>query len=189
MIAVPLLRQLVASVRLMFVLTLVLGVIYPAVVWGLGQGVAPDQAAGSPVTHHSRVIGSSLLGQAVTDPALFHPRPSTSAYAGGTSGGSNLAESSGDQASAVAERHTAYTGIAEGEPTADALTASASGLDPDISPAFARAQVVRVAAATHLDPARVALLVEEHTTGRQFGFLGEPRVNVLELNLALEALR
>jgi K+-transporting ATPase ATPase C chain len=185
----PFVRQLVAAVRMLLVLTLVLGVLYPALVWGLGRGVARDQADGSLLSRGSQVIGSSLLGQAVTDPALFHPRPSTSEYAGGTSGGSNLAESSQDQASAVTERRTAYAEIAEGEPTADALTASASGLDPDISPELARAQVARVATATGLDPARVARLVEEHTAGRQLGFLGEPRVNVLELNLALDRLR
>ncbi|MEO7269919.1 MAG: K(+)-transporting ATPase subunit C [Knoellia sp.] len=185
----PLLRQLVASARMMLVLTLALGVLYPALVWGVGRAVASDQADGSLITRNGQVIGSSLLGQAVTDPALFHPRPSTSEYAGGTSGGSNLAESSHDQASAVAERRTAYAEIAEGEPTAGALTASASGLDPDISPEFAQAQVARVAAATGLDPARVAQLVEDHTAGRQLGFLGEPRVNVLELNLALDRLR
>lgn len=182
-------RQLLAALRMMLVLTLVLGVLYPALVWGLGRGVAHDQADGSLTTRDGQVIGSSLLGQAVTDPALFHPRPSTSEYAGGTSGGSNLAESSEDQATAVAERRTAYAEIAEGEPTADALTASASGLDPDISPEFAKAQVNRVAAATGLDPAKVSRLVDENTAGRQLGFLGEPRVNVLELNLALERLR
>ncbi|MFC7488605.1 K(+)-transporting ATPase subunit C [Knoellia sp. CPCC 206453] len=184
----PLIRQLVASARMMLVLTLALGVLYPALVWGIGRAV-PAQADGSLITRNSQVIGSSLLGQAVTDPTLFHPRPSTSEYAGGTSGGSNLAESSKDQATAVAERHAAYARVAEGEPTADALTTSASGLDPDISPKFAQAQVVRVATATGLDPARVARLVEEHTAGRQLGFLGEPRVNVLELNLALDRLR
>ncbi|EAP98957.1 potassium-transporting ATPase C chain [Janibacter sp. HTCC2649] len=189
MIAMSPVRQLLASLRMMLVLTLALGVVFPALVWGVGRAVAGDQAAGSLVHRDGAVVGSSLLGQAVKDPALFHPRPSTSEYAGDTSGGSNLAESSADQATAIAERRTAYADIAEGQPTADALTASASGLDPDISPEFARAQVARVAAATGLDATRVAQLVREHTTGRQLGFLGEPRVNVLELNLAVDALR
>ncbi|WP_353950187.1 K(+)-transporting ATPase subunit C [Knoellia sp. S7-12] len=184
-----LVRQLLAALRMMLVLTLILGVLYPALVWGLGQGVASDRADGSLISRDGEVIGSSLIGQAITDPTLFHPRPSTSEYAGGTSGGSNLAESSQDQATAIAERRTAYADIAEGEPTADALTASASGLDPDISPEFAQAQVKRVASATGIDPARVSQLVEENTAGRQLGFLGEPRVNVLELNLALDDLR
>ena len=188
MITMSLVRQLVASLRMMLVLTLVVGVAYPALVWGVGRGVADGQADGSLVIHDSRVVGSSLLGQATDDPAQFHPRPSISEYAGGVSGGSNLAETSTDQAAAIAERRTAYAEIAEGEPTADALTASASGLDPHISPEFARAQVTRVAAATGLDPAKVARLVEDHVTGRQLGFLGEPRVNVLELNLALSDL-
>lgn len=183
------LRQLLASLRMMLVLTVVLGVLYPALVWGLGQGLATDRADGSLLHHDDQVVGSSLLGQAVTDPALFHPRPSASEYAGGTSGGSNLAESSADQATAVAERHTAYADIAEGEPPADALTASASGLDPHISPAFARAQVARVSTASGVDRATVEELVADQTDGRQLGFLGEPRVNVLELNLALDALR
>lgn len=178
-------RQLLAALRMMLVLTLALGVAYPALVWGVGRVAVSDRADGSLVSRDGVVIGSSLLGQAVTDPGLFHPRPSTSAYAGSVSGGSNLAESSKDQATAVAERRTAYADIAEGEPTADALTASASGLDPDVSPAFAQAQVARVAAATGLDRQSVAALVRDHTSGRQLGFLGEPHVNVLELNRAL----
>ncbi|MFC7492220.1 MULTISPECIES: K(+)-transporting ATPase subunit C [unclassified Knoellia] len=185
----PFVRQLLAALRMMLVLTLVLGVLYPALVWGLVRGVARDQADGSLTTRDGQVIGSSLLGQAVTDPALFHPRPSVNEYAGGVSGGSNLAESSQDQATAVAERRAAYAEIAVGEPTGDALTASASGLDPHISPAFAKAQVTRVAAAAGLDRSVVARLVEDHTAGRQLGFLGEPRVNVLELNLALRDLK
>lgn len=173
----------------MLVLTLVVGVAYPALVWGIGQLGAGDKADGSLVTRDGTVVGSSLLGQAFTDPGVFHSRPSTSEYAGGTSGGSNLAQSSADQATAVAERRAAYAKIAAGEPTADALTASASGLDPDVSPAFAHAQVARVAAETGLESHVVSDLVDEHTSGRQLGFLGEPRVNVLALNLALKNLR
>ena len=182
-------RQLLAALRLLAVLTLLTGLAYPAGVWAVGQVVAREQAAGSLVREDGRVIGSRLLGQAVTDPRLFQPRPSTSAYAGGTSGGSNLAASSAEQATAVAERRTAYAGIGGGEAAADALTASASGLDPHVTPANARAQVVRVARATGLGEATVMGLVDSHTEGRQLGFLGQPRVNVLELNLALERLR
>ena len=182
-------RQLLAASRLLLVLTVLTGLAYPAAVWAVGQGVAREQAAGSLVVEDGSVVGSRLLGQAVTDPRLFQPRPSASEYAGDTSGGSNLAASSADQATAVAERRRAYAGIGEGEPPADALTASASGLDPHITPANARAQVVRVAAANGVDEATVLRLVEAHTEGRQLGFLGQPRVNVLELNLAVVDLR
>ena len=182
-------RQLLAALRLLLVLTVVTGVAYPAAVWAVGQTAARDRAAGSLVREKGHVLGSRLLGQAVTDPRLFQPRPSTSAYAGDTSGGSNLAASSAEQASAVAQRRTAYAGIGEGEPPADALTASASGLDPHITPANARAQAPRVARVSGMDEATVMDLVRSHTEGRQLGFLGQPRVNDLVLTLAGERLR
>lgn len=180
------LRQLVASLRMLLVLTLLLGVGYPALVWGVGQVALRDRADGSLVSRDGVVVGSSLLGQQFTDPRWFQGRPSVSGYAGGVSGGSNLAATSPDQVGAVRDRQAAWARVGEGSAPADALTASASGLDPHISPANALAQVTRVAAENGLDETEVRRLVDAHTRGRSLGFLGEPRVNVLELNLALE---
>ena len=178
-------RQSWAGLRAMLVFTVLFGLLYPAVVWGVGQVAARDQSAGSLVSVDGTVVGSSLIGQKWTGTQWFWGRPSASSYSGDTSGGSNLSGSAlGDE---VAKRAAA----AELDPAtsaADALTASASGLDPHISPAYAAAQVARVAAARGLDVARVRTLVAEHTQGRIGGFLGEPRVNVLELNVALERL-
>ena len=181
-------RQLWASVRMLLVLTLLLGVLYPAAIWAIGEAGFRDQAAGSLLRRDGVVIGSSLLGQQIAGEGWFTSRPSASAYAGDTSGGTNLAASSPDQVKAVRDRAEAYHAAYWVGAPADALTASASGLDPHISPANARAQVQRVAAARGLDPAAVARLVSAHTQGRTMGYLGEPRVNVLELNLALETI-
>lgn len=176
-------KQSWAGLRVMLVFTVLLGLLYPAVVWGAGQLVARDQAAGSLVSVDGRVVGSSLIGQRWSGAEWFHGRPSASDYTGDTSGGSNLSGSA--LADEVAKRASA-AGLDPAAAPADALTASGSGLDPDISPAYADAQVARVAAARGLDPARLRALVAEHTTGRQLGFLGQPRVDVLALNLALE---
>ena len=170
---------------MLLVLTLLVGVLYPAVIWGVGRAGLSDRADGSLVVRDGAVVGSSLLGQDFTGPQWFHGRPSASAYAGGVSGGSNLAATSLDQVEAVRERQAAWAGVGEGTAPADALTASGSGLDPHVSPATAIAQVPRVAAANGLGEAVVRRLVDVHTEGRSLGFLGEPRVNVLELNLAL----
>jgi K+-transporting ATPase ATPase C chain len=180
------LRQLVASLRMLLVLTGLLGVLYPAVVWGVGQVAFGEQAHGSLVRHGGVVVGSSLLGQDFTDPRFFQGRPSASGYAGGVSGGSNLAAAARDQRRAVGERSTSYAATNSAPAPADALTASGSGVDPHISPANARGQVSRVAAANGLDPSEVMRLVQAHTQPRSLGFLGEPRVNVLELNLAVQ---
>ncbi|GAB3065775.1 potassium-transporting ATPase subunit KdpC [Intrasporangium mesophilum] len=178
-------RQSWAGLRAMIVLTVLLGLLYPAVVWGVGQVVARDQAAGSLVSVNGHVAGSSLIGQQWTGDQWFWGRPSASDYSGDTSGGSNLSGSA--LADEVAKR-AAAAGLDQATAPADALTASGSGLDPHISPAYAAAQVARVAAARGLPEDRVAALVAEHTQGRSAGFLGEPRVNVLELNLALARL-
>ena len=185
-------RQYAAALRLMLALTVLLGVVYPAVVYGVGRAGLSSQADGSLVEQDGKVVGSSLLGQHFTGDRWFHGRPSASDYAGDSSGGSNLAASSEAQVTAVAERRKA---VSEAEAIhdsndsdaipADALTASASGLDPHVSPSYADLQVARVAKATGLDTVDVQRLVETHTQGRTLGFLGEPRVNVLELNLAL----
>jgi K+-transporting ATPase ATPase C chain len=169
----------------MIVFTVLLGVLYPAAVWGVGQVVARDQAAGSLLSDGSRVVGSSLIGQQWSGDQWFWGRPSASDYSGDTSGGSNLS------GSALADKAAKRAQASALNPTAapaDALTASGSGLDPHISPAYAAAQVPRVAAARGLPDSTVSALVSEHTQGRVAGFLGEPRVNVLELNLALERL-
>jgi K+-transporting ATPase ATPase C chain len=180
------LRQLVASLRMLLVLTLLLGVLYPALVWGVGRTGLAAGADGSLVSRHGVVVGSSLLGQEFTDDRWFHGRPSASEYAGGVSGGSNLAASAQDQVDAVSDRQSAWAAVGEGRAPADASTASGSGLDPHVSPATALAQVPRVAAANALPQTVVRKLVEAHTQGRSMGFVGEPRVNVLELNLAIE---
>ena len=171
---------------MLLVLTVLLGVLYPAVVWGVGRVGLSGRADGSLVSRDGAVVGSSLLGQDFRGPQWFHGRPSVSAYAGAVSGGSNLAATSQAQVEAVRERQAAWAGVGEGAAPPDALSASGSGLDPHVSPANAIAQVPRVAAANGLSDAVVRRLVDAHTEGRSLGFLGEPRVNVLELNLALE---
>ena len=180
-------RQLSASLRMLAVLTLLLGVLYPAMIWGVGHLGLTRQAEGSRIEQGGVVVGSSLLGQNFTDARHFHGRPSASDYAGGVSGGTNLYASSPDQQGAVADRQSAYTTAnGEAEPPADALTASGSGLDPHISPENAIVQAPRVAAANALDEKVVLAMVRDHTQARVLGFLGEPRVNVLELNLAVD---
>jgi K+-transporting ATPase ATPase C chain len=174
---------------MLLALTLVCGVGYPLVVLGIGQAVAHGSANGSLVDHDG-VVGSSSLGQQVTDPQWFQGRRSASEYAGNTSGGSNLGPTDPKQAQAVSQARDALVAAnpqASGPPPADALTASASGLDPDISPAYASWQVPRVAAARGLSAPQVQTLVDAHTKGRLLGFLGQPRVNVTDLNLALAA--
>ena len=179
-------KQSLAGLRAMLVLTVLLGVLYPALVWGLGQVVARDQAAGSLVSFGGRVVGSSLIGQQWQGDEWFHGRPSASDYAGDTSGGTNLGAGAALDA-AVAERARA-AGLDPAGAPADAVTASGSGLDPHISPEYAAAQVERVAVARGLDVGQVRSLVAAHTQGRSAGFLGQPRVDVLELNLALARL-
>ena len=179
-------KQSLAGLRVMLVLTVLLGVLYPAAVWGIGQVAAREQAAGSLVSFDGRTVGSSLIGQQWQGDEWFHSRPSASDYSGQTSGGTNLGPGA-DLDAEVAERAQA-AGLDPATAPADALTASGSGLDPDISPAYAVTQVERVAAARGIDAARIRQLVDEHVRGRTAGFLGQPRVDVLELNLALARL-
>jgi potassium-transporting ATPase KdpC subunit len=181
-------RQLSAAVRILLILTVICGVAYPLVVLGVGQAIAHDRANGSLLDRNGTVVASSSLGQQVTDPQWFQGRRSASEYAGDTSGGTNLGPNDPKQAQALSEARDALVAAnpqAAGPPPADALTASASGLDPDISVAYATWQVPRVAAARGLNAGRVQALVENYTKGRILGFLGQPRVNVTELNLAL----
>jgi len=178
---------------LLALFTVLTGVIYPLVVTGIAQLVFPRQANGSLIVKDGKPVGSSLIGQPFDDPKYFWSRPSATtpyAYNAGASTGSNLSPTNPDLVKAVQGRVDALR-AADPENTApvpvDLVTASASGLDPHISPASALYQVHRVAKARKLDEAVVQRLVEQHTAGRWLGVLGEPRVNVLELNLALDA--
>ncbi|MEN2738571.1 K(+)-transporting ATPase subunit C [Microbacterium sp. X-17] len=193
------LRTTGVAIRAMLLFTLVLGVLYTLVVTGLGQLIFPGQANGSTVTGASgQVVGSALIGQAFTDasgnalPQYFQSRPSAAGdgYDAGASGGSNLGPNNPDLVAAIGQRQQAIAdldGVRIADIPADAVTASASGLDPDISVANALLQVDRVATARGLTPDVVRQLVESHIQPRDLGFLGEPRVNVLALNLALDA--
>jgi K+-transporting ATPase ATPase C chain len=157
-------KQSRAALRAMIVLTVVFGLLYPALVWGVGQVVARDRAAGSLVEVNGSVVGSHLIGQQWDGDRWFHGRPSASGYAGDTSGGSNL---SGSALAAEVTKRAGVTGLDPRSAPADALTASGSGLDPDISPAYALSQVARVASARGLEPSRLRALVAEHAAGRQ----------------------
>ena len=186
------LRQSLAGLRLLLVLTVVLGLAYPLAVYGVGR-LVPDKADGSMLTVDGRVVGSRLLGQAFDGDEWFLPRPSVAGdgYDPLASGASNLGPENPDLLATVTERKQEVAdreGVDQSAVPADAVTASGSGLDPDISPEYARLQVDRVARARGLDPDAVRQLVDDHVQGRDLGFLGEPRVNVLELNAALAVL-
>ncbi|WP_262851185.1 K(+)-transporting ATPase subunit C [Mumia quercus] len=186
--ATGLLRQTATGLRILLVLTVILGIGYPAAVWAVGQVVAADRANGQIVEVDGQPVGSALLGQTFDDPGLFHTRPSAAEYDGLASAASNLGPSNPDLLAAIEERRAAVAEEEGVDPTdvpADALTASGSGLDPHISPAYADLQVARVARAQGLDPSAVRELVAEHTDGRTLGFLGEEGVNVLLLNIAV----
>lgn len=185
-------RQLLPAILVLVALTVLTGIAYPLMVTGVSQVVFPGRADGSLIRDGDRIVGSRLIGQAFGGPRYFHPRPSAAGdgYDGTASGASNLGPSSADLLAAVSERAAAFrveNGLAAGAPVpVDAVTASASGLDPHISPGNARLQAPRVARARSLPVATVLTLVARHTKGRRLGILGEPTVNVLELNLALD---
>ena len=185
-------RQLLTGLLVLIALTVLTGIVYPLAVTGVAQVAFPGRADGSLIRDGDRIVGSSLIGQAFTQPRYFHSRPSAAGdgYDGTASGASNLGPSSDDLLAAVRERVAAYraeNGLAvDAAVPVDAVTASASGLDPHISPANARLQAPRVARTRGLAPATVLGLVAKHTEGRRLGVLGEPTVNVLELNLALD---
>ncbi|HEX5650641.1 MAG TPA: potassium-transporting ATPase subunit KdpC [Steroidobacteraceae bacterium] len=174
-------------------LTLLTGVVYPLVVTGIARLAFPDQASGSIVTQRGRAAGSRLLGQPFTRPEYFWGRPSATSpqpYNGAASAGSNLAPTNPALAEAVAARVATLRAADpyDAQPVpVDLVTASGSGLDPHISLAAAEYQVPRVARARNMTAAHVRRLVAEHTEGRTLGLLGEPRVNVLALNLALDS--
>ncbi|MCR6031489.1 potassium-transporting ATPase subunit KdpC [Nocardioides sp. zg-579] len=185
-------RQSLAALRMLLVLTVLLGVVYPVAVWAAGQAFGA-RAAGQPVEVDGTVVGSRLLGQQFEGEAWFHSRPSANDHDSLASAPSNLGPSSADLLALVAERRAAVAateGVEEGDVPPDAVTASGSGLDPHVSPAYAALQAPRVARANGLELSVVEELVDEHTDGRSLGFLGEPGVNVLALNVAvLEARR
>jgi K+-transporting ATPase ATPase C chain len=181
------LAHLRTSVVLLALFTVILGIAYPLAMTGLGQALLPHQANGSLIVRDGKIIGSELIGQAFARPDYFWGRPSAAGqgYDARSSSGSNLGPSS----KALADRIKADAAHYGGDPAAipsDLLTASASGLDPDISPAAARFQVARVASARNLPADQVMLLVERAIEPAPFGILGDPRVNVLKLNLALD---
>lgn len=181
-------RQLVAAARLLLVLTVLLGVLYPAAVWAVGRAV-PDRADGSLLRVDGTAVGSRLLGQGFEGDQWFQSRPSAGDWDGLASALSNLGPSNPDLLEAVDERRAEVAereGVDPSEVPPDALTASASGLDPHISPEYADLQVPRVARERGLSEDAVRALVDRATSGRALGFLGEPTVNVLELNASLE---
>jgi K+-transporting ATPase ATPase C chain len=186
------LRQIGPAIIALLVFTVITGLAYPLVVTGVAQLFWRDKANGSLVKADGVVVGSSLIGQQFSDPKYFHPRPSAAGtgYDGLASGGSNLGPTNPDFLKSIEDRVAAYRQENNLPATqtvpVDAVTASASGLDPEISVANAKLQAARVAAARGMTVDQVMGLVNAHTAGRQWGFLGEPGVNVLDLNLALD---
>ena len=209
----PVLRQYVAALRTLLVLTVITGVVYPLALTGIAQVVLPDNADGSLVRHNGATVGSDLVGQGFTrpvtknsspvkdadgnpvmaaDPRYFQSRPSAAGtgYDPLSTSASNLGPDNRDLVTAVRQRRAAAAkleGVSPARVPPDALLASGSGLDPQISPVYARLQVPRVARERGLSRRQVSALVAAHVQGRTLGFLGEPRVNVLLLNLALDA--
>lgn len=183
-------RDLITSLLVLLTMTLILGVGYPFAVWGVGQIAFAKQANGSLIEKDGKIIGSELIGQNFTSPQYFHARPSAagSGYDAGASGGSNLGPTSDKLIKRIeGDAETMQADHPGKAIPADLVTTSASGLDPHISPAAAEFQVPRVARARNMSEADVRKLVAQFTEGRQLGFLGEPRVNLLLLNLALDA--
>ncbi|MDX3092326.1 MULTISPECIES: potassium-transporting ATPase subunit KdpC [unclassified Streptomyces] len=191
-------RMVWAALRMLFVLTVVTGILYPLAVTGIGQALFHDNANGSIVKVDGKEVGSKLIGQSWNikgtdqpDPKWFQGRPSNSNYDPLATGSSQLGASNPKlvkMVKAAKEQVAAFNGVDESEVPKDAVTGSASAIDPDISPAYADIQVKRVAKANGLTVARVQKLVDEHTDGRTVGFLGEPHANVLELNIELREL-
>lgn len=184
------LSRLKTALRLAIVTLVLTGVVYPLVVTGISAVLFPRQSAGSLVTDGERIVGSALIGQRFETPGYFHSRPSTADYDALASGGSNLGPTSAVLRDSVSARVIAareLEGLADSETVpVDMVTASASGLDPHITPASARLQAPRVADARGMTVDSVLALVEKHTEGPTLGIIGESRVNVLLLNLELD---
>jgi len=186
-------RQFRPAIMLTLVLCVLTGVIYPGVITGIAQLIFPHQANGSLVTVNGKVVGSALIGQPFTRPEYFHPRPSAAGngYDASASSGTNKGPTDRKLADTMVAGAVAQVvqedGAVKGNIPSDMVTSSGSGLDPDISPANAFLQVARVARARGVDSARIRALVDRHVTGRQFGILGDPRVNVLLLNIAIDS--
>jgi K+-transporting ATPase ATPase C chain len=201
-----LVRQHIAALRMLLAFTVLCGIIYPVVMWGVAQAAFKNQADGSLVTSNGKVVGSSLLCQEFVDakgnalPQYFQPRPSSAVNSAdktdygcdpGYSAAANLGPNNSTLLTTVKQLQqqiSAFDHVPVSEIPPDAVTSSGSGLDPDISPQYADIQVARVAAARHVPVASVQSLVSKYTQGRSLGFLGEPRVDVLTLNIALNAL-
>ncbi|MBC7270000.1 MAG: potassium-transporting ATPase subunit KdpC [Streptomyces sp.] len=191
-------RMAWAALRMLLVLTVVTGVLYPLAVTGVGQALFRDQANGSVVEVDGREVGSKLMGQSwylpgtdQPDPKCFQGRPSNSGYDPLSTGSGQLGASDPtlvEDVRAALKQVAAFNGVPESEVPKDAVTGSASAVDPHISPRYADIQVQRVAEANGLSVAQVRKLVDDHTDGRTFGFMGEPHVNVLELNIAVRDL-
>jgi K+-transporting ATPase ATPase C chain len=188
-------RQLLPALRMVLVLTVLTGLAYPLLVTGIAQGLFPEQANGSFLRRDGELVGSSLQGQVFTADRYFHARPSAAGetgYDASATSGSNDGPTNEEFLAVVEQRVAAYREAnelpADVRVPVDAVTASGSGLDPNITPANARLQAPRVAAARGLDEQRVLDLVDEYSAGPTLGILGEDRVNVVELNLALDAL-
>lgn len=188
-------RQIGAAIRTLVVMTVILGLAYPLLITGIGQLLFRDRANGSVIEVDGEPVGSSLLAQPFADadgtalPEYFQPRPSAYEYSPLSSGASNQGPSNAELIAAIEERVAAVAeleGVPEDEVPVDAVTASGSALDPHISPEYAELQVPRIATERGLGEDEVRDLVDEHTDGRTLGFLGDPRVNVLELNIALD---
>ena len=197
-------RHIRPAIMMIIVMTIITGLIYPLGMTGIAQLVFPQQANGSLITKDGKVIGSALIGQNFTSDKYFWGRPSATTepdpkdpsktvpvpYAADNSGGSNLGPTSKALVGRVKDQAAALAKTNPGTPIpADLVTASGSGLDPDVTPAGALFQVPRVAKARNLPETQVRQLVEDHITGRLLGIIGEPHVNVLKLNLALDALK
>jgi len=186
-------KQVWPAIAMTLVLCVITGLIYPGVVTGLAQVLFPRQANGSLVVLNGRVVGSALIGQPFTRPEYFHPRPSAAGtgYDASASSATNKGPTDAKLADTLIaqamESAVKNDGAIKGHIPADMVTSSASGLDPDISPANARLQVSRVARARGVPEAQIAGIVARHIQARQFGFFGEPRVNVLLLNIAVDS--
>jgi K+-transporting ATPase ATPase C chain len=186
-------NQLRPALMMTLVLCVITGLIYPGVVTALAQLLFPRQANGSLVSVNGKVVGSAIIGQPFTQPYYFHPRPSAAGngYDDTLSGGTNLGPTSAKLADTLianaVDSAMKNDGAVKGRIPSDMVTSSGSGVDPHISPANAMLQVARVAKARGVSDATMRALVEQHIEGRQFGFFGEPRVNVLLLNIAVDS--